>query len=195
MKAIIVAAAAAAALAGGAAAQTRVKESIIGDSAAAAWAFEGAAKVKPVDAPAVPGGKALSVAVAAKGANPWDIQARLKMKDGIVAGDTVTFGFYARAEAPDPGKTTATVNIRVQRDAAPYDATLEGPIEIGPEWTFVCLAGPAKMALGAAEMSVSVQLAGDKHTIAFGPYMATRIPAQGPNIKSGLPCGQGVKPA
>lgn len=194
MRTIIASAAViAAALGAGVSAQQHVKESIISDAAAAAWAFEGAAKVKPVDAPGVPGGKALSVAVAAKGANPWDIQARLKLKDGVAAGDTVTFGFYARAEKPDPGKTTATVNVRFQRNAAPYDAALEGPVEIGPEWSFVCLAGPARIALAAADMSVSVQLAGDKHVVAFGPYMATRIPAQGPNVKSGLPCGQPVE--
>jgi hypothetical protein len=56
--------------------------------------------------------------------------------------------------------------------------------------------GPSKLALTAAEFAVSVQLAGDAHTVEFGPYMATKIPAQGASIKSGLPCGQPVaKPA
>ena len=182
-------------LATGATAQTRVKETIISDAASAAWAFDGAPKTKPVKAAGVPGGSAIQVTIAAKGANPWAVQARLPMKDGVAATDTVTFGFYARAVKPDPGKDTASVNVRFQRNAAPYDAALEGPVTIGKDWTFVCIAGPARVALTAAEFAVSVQLAGEPHVIEFGPYMATKIPAQGAAIKSGLPCGQGVGPA
>lgn len=185
---------AAIALTGAAGAQQRVKESIISDSATAAWTFEGAAKTKAVAAPAgVPGGQAIQVAIAQKGANPWAVQARLPMKDGIAATDTVTFGFYARAAKPDPGQETATLNVRMQRNAAPYDAALEGPVTVGKDWSFVCLSGPAKLALTPAELVASVQLAGDKRTVEFGPYMATKVPAQGPNVKSGLPCGQPVK--
>lgn len=171
-------------------AQERVKEVIISDQASASWAFEGQAKVKEVAAEGVPGGRALAVEVPAKGANPWDIQARLTMKEGFAAGDTVTFGFYARAIAPDPGKDTARVHVRVQRAAAPYDAAIEGSIDVGSDWRFHCLAGPAKFALDPAQLAISVQLAGDKHTIAFGPYLATRIPAVAEGAKSGLPCGQ-----
>ena len=174
----------------GAAQQQRVKEAIISDPAAAGWAFDGNPKVKQVKADGLPGGQALLVTINNKGANPWDVQARLKLKDGIAAGDTVTFGFYARADKPDPGKQTASVNVRVQRVAAPYDAAIEGPVEIGTDWTFHCLTGPAKIALTAAEMTVSVQLAGEKHAVAFGPWMATKIPAAGTGIKTGLPCGK-----
>lgn len=195
MRLILSGVALAALVAGAAVAQQRVKEAIISDAANAAWSFDGAPKVKQAAAAGVPGGQAIRVTIAKKGAQPWDVQARLPMKDGIAAEDTVTFGFYARAEKPDPGKDTATVNVRVQRAVAPYDAALEGSVAIGREWSFVCLAGPSKLALTAAELSVSVQLAGEAHVIDFGPYMATKIPAQGPNIKSGLPCGQPVKPA
>lgn len=176
----------------GAVAQERVKEAIISDQTSASWAFEGAAKVKEIAAEGIPGGRALQAEVAAKGANPWDIQARLKMKEGFAAGDTVTFGFYARAIKPDPGKDTARVNVRVQRAAAPYDAAVEGAIDIGPKWQFHCVAGPAKVAIEQAQLEVSVQLAGEKHDIAFGPYLATRIPAVAQGAKSGLPCGQAV---
>jgi hypothetical protein len=118
MRTTIIIAAGILAVAGTAAAQTRVKEAIISDQANAAWSFEGAAKTKAVKADGVPGGGAIQVAVAKKGSNPWDIQARLPMKDGVAATDTVTFGFYARATKPDPGKQTARVNIRFQRNAA-----------------------------------------------------------------------------
>lgn len=170
--------------------QARVKEAIISDPASAGWEFQGNPKVKAVKAEGLPGGQALLVTIAAKGANPWDVQASMTLKDGVAAGDTVTFGFYARADKPDPGKQTATVTVRVQRNAAPYDAAIEGPLEIGPDWTFHCLTAPAKIALTPAEAAVSVQLAGDKHAVAFGPWMATRIPAAGVGIKTGLPCGK-----
>jgi len=183
-------------IAGTADAQTRVKEVIISDPAAAAWNFEGGPKVKPVAADGVPGGSALLVTVASKPAKPWDVQARMKLKDGVATDDTVTFGFYARADKPDPGKETAVVNVRVQRGGAPYDAAIEGPVEIGRTWTFHCLAGPAKVALAPSEIEVSVQMGGDKHAVAFGPFMVTKIPASaGANAKTGLPCGEAVKPA
>lgn len=166
------------------------KEAIISDASSAGWAFDGNPKMTEVEVAGLPGGKAVLVTIAKKGANPWDIQARLPMKDGIAVGDTVTFGFYARAERPDPGKLTAKVPVRVQRDAAPYDAALEGAVEVGKDWTFHCLAGPSKLALGASELAVSLQLAGEKHAIAFGPYLATKIP--GGSGKSGLPCGESI---
>jgi hypothetical protein len=183
------------ALAGSATAQQRVREAIISDAATNGWAFDNV-RPKAVSAPAgVPGGKALQVTIPQKGANAWAMQARLPMKEGIAATDTLTFGFYARAATPDPGKDTATVTVRFQRIAAPYDAALEGPVTIGREWTFVCLTGASRLALTPAELSVSVQLAGDKRVVEFGPYMATRIPAQGEAIRSGLPCGRAVAAA
>lgn len=178
------------ALVGVAEAQQRLKETIISDPAAANWTFDGNPKIKQVDAATLPGGKALLVKVAAKGTNPWDIQARMKVKEGVAAGDTVTFGFYARADQPDPGKESAAVTVRVQRSVAPYDAAIEGAIEIGKEWTFHCLTAPSKLTLDAAVTELSVQMAGDKHAVAFGPYMVTKIAGSGPAIRTGLPCGK-----
>lgn len=171
-------------IATGAVATQAGKEAIISDASSAGWAFDGNPKMTEVEAVGLPGGKAVLVTIPKKGANPWDIQARLPMKDGIAVGDTVTFGFYARAERPDPGKATATVPIRVQRNAAPYDAA----VEVGKDWTFHCLAGPSKLTLAPAELAVSLQLAGEKRAIAFGPYLATKIP--GGSGKSSLPCGE-----
>lgn len=177
-------------IATGALAAQAGKEAIISDASSAGWSFDGNPKMTEVAAEGLPGNKAVLVTIAKKGANPWDIQARLPMKEGIAAGDTVTFGFYARAERPDPGKATATVPVRVQRNTAPYDAAVEGAVEIGKDWTFHCLAGPSKLTLGAGEVAVSLQLAGEKHAIAFGPYLATKIP--GGSGKSGLPCGETI---
>lgn len=178
-------------IATGAVAAQAGKEAIISDASSAGWAFDGNPKMTEIEAANLPGGKAVLVTVAKKGANPWDIQARLPMKEGIAAGDMVTFGFYARAERPDPGKATATVVVRVQRNAAPYDAVLEGAVEVGKDWTFHCLVGPSKLTLVSAELAVSLQLAGEKRAIAFGPYLATKIP--GGNGKSGLPCGEAIR--
>lgn len=177
----------------GAVAQSAAREAIISDPAAAAWSFDGGPKVKQVKADGVPGGTAALVTVAKKAANPWDVQARMKLKDGVAAGDLVTFGFYARADKPDPGKDSAVVTVRVQRGAAPYDAAIEGPLEIGKDWTFHCLAAPAKVALTAAEIEVSVQMGGDAHAVAFGPWMVTKV--AGGRGRSGLPCGKAPGPA
>jgi hypothetical protein len=169
------------------------RETIISDKENAGWSFDGNPKLKEVPAEDLPGGKAILVTLPAKGANPWDVQARLPMKQGISEGDTVTFGFFARAETPDPGRTGSTVPVRVQRNAAPYDAALEGAIEIGPEWRFHCLAGPARLAIQASDLVISVQLAGEPRALMLGPYLATRIPA-GVSKPTGLPCGQSIAP-
>lgn len=179
-------------LAGAAHAQeaTVVKEQIISDKANAGWSFGGEVKLKEVEAAGLPGGKAVQARVPKKGQNPWDIQASLPMQLGIEKGDQLTFGFYARAVEPDPGKETASIHIRFQRKAAPYDAALEGPIEIGRDWRFYCLAGPSTLSLAAADFTISVQLAADKRVLEFGPYLATRIAGGGATRKSGLPCGE-----
>lgn len=167
-----------------------LRETVISDKENAGWSFDGKPKLKEVAAEALPGGKAILVTIPTKGQNPWDMQARLPMKAGIVAGDIITFGFFARAEKPDPGQTGATVQVRVQRDKAPYEAALEGPISLGPEWRFHCLTGPASLSIPAAELAVSVQLSAERRAVALGPYVATRIPAGAAKTVSGLPCGK-----
>lgn len=182
---------ASAALVAAAAAQVHVKEEVITAPGEAAWQFDGGPKVKIVDAAALPGGKALEVTVPKKLANPWDMQARAVLASDIAVGDTVTFGFYARAATPDPGKTTIPLSLQVQRNAAPYDATVAGTVEIGADWTFHCITGQASKPLTKSELMVTAQLSGEKHVIDFGPFLATKIPAAGgANAKSGLPCGK-----
>lgn len=181
--------------AGAAAAQGGGREQVISDPAAAQWSFEGNARTATVNGAPVPGGAAIRVTIARKGANPWDVQARLPLAAAVAAGDRVTFGFYARTTQPDPGGDVARVNVRLQRNAAPYDAALEGTVEIGREWRFHCLSGPATIALAPPELVASVQLAGERHVVEFGPYMATRIPAANAATPSGLPCGEAPAPA
>lgn len=191
MRAIVPALLAAAAITAAASAQVHVKEEIITAPTGANWQFDGAPKVKLADAAGVPGGKALAITIPAKTKNPWDVQARATLAHDIEVGDIVTFGFYARAEKPDPGKETATLGVQVQRNGPPYDAAVGGSVELGKDYVFHCVGGPAKIALKAGELMVTVQLGADKHVVDFGPFFATRIPAAGgPNAKSGLPCGK-----
>jgi hypothetical protein len=183
--------AATAALAQSAPAQP-LRETIISDKANTGWEFDGNPALKQIPAEDLPGGKAVLVTILAKGANPWDVQARLPMQQGISKGDTIVFGFFARAEQPDPGMTVAPVQVRMQRNAPPYDAALEGTIDIGPEWRFHCLTGPARMAITGPDLVAVVQLAGQKRKIVLGPYLVTRIPAGAAKPATGLPCGQSI---
>lgn len=165
-----------------------LKETVISDKENAGWGFQGKPKLKEVPAEQLPGGKALQVAVA-KGANPWDTQGLIPLKQGIEQGDLLTFGFFARSVSPDAG----SIHVRFQRNGAPYDSAFEGPVQIDHEWRFVCLVGTAGKAIPAAELDIAVQLAGEKRVVELGPYLATRIPAGAAAKKSGLPCG--VAPA
>jgi len=166
------------------------RETIISDPASADWLFVGNARVRPVDAAPLPGGKALLVTVATKPAKPWEVQARMKLKEGFATGDTLTFGFYARTDKPDPGKDVAVVGVRIQRGGDPYDAAIESQIEIGREWKFHCLTGVSKLTLPAELAEVSIQMGGDKHAVAFGPWMTTKIAGGGASGATTLPCGQ-----
>ncbi|WP_448657529.1 hypothetical protein ACPVPU_08655 [Sphingomonas sp. CJ99] len=150
----------------------------ITDAENAEWNFTGKGmRTRVVESEGAPGGMAIEAAVARKGANPWDIQTAITLKQGFAVGDKLSFGFYARAVKGDAGGSTVTLPIRIQRTAAPYDAAIEGAVTVGPEWKYYCISGPAKIALQPNEMNVSVQMAGDKHTVEFGPFLGFLIPA------------------
>ncbi|MGC6399294.1 hypothetical protein ACNI3Q_01795 [Sphingomonas sp. FW199] len=153
-------------------------EILITDPENAEWNFTGKGmRTKVVESEGAPGGMAIEANVARKGANPWDIQTAITLRQGFAVGDKLSFGFYARAVTGDAGGSTINLPIRIQRTSAPYDAAIEGMVTVGPEWKFHCISGPAKIALQPNEMNVSVQMAGDKRVVQLGPFMGFMIPA------------------
>jgi hypothetical protein len=154
----------------------------------AEWNFTGKGmRTRVVESAGAPGGMAIEANVSRKGANPWDIQTAITLRQGFAVGDKLSFGFYARTVKGDGGGETVTLPIRIQRTAAPYDAAIEGAVVVGPEWKYHCISGPAKIALQPNEMNVSVQMAGDKHVVEFGPFLGFLIPAAS-TAKFSRPC-------
>lgn len=165
------------------------KETVIGDATHAQWTPYGTSKPSMVEAPTLPGAAAVRLQVRRKGAQPWDAGVSVQLKEGVEAGDRVIAGFYARAQSPAPGRETATVIVRVQQNGESYDAVIGSTLEVGAEWQFYCVQGPAKRTLGAGALELGLQLASEKQTVEVGPFMVMR---GGEGDRTTLPCDRRI---
>jgi len=130
------------------------------------------AKASLVSDSKVQGGKALRVAVANKGANPWDSTVGGAIKKPIANGDHLLLVFSARLAKGDGGATTATLPYNaVQLVAAPYSTVMSGTAEIGPEWKDFQITGTSNGNYKAGDLKVTFQLATAKQTVDFGPIV------------------------
>lgn len=142
---------------------------MINTPAAEAWNVWGAPATAFSDE-TVNGGRALRVKIDHKGANPWDAAAASVIKKPVKKGDVILVAFWAKAEEPAPGGTTAKVPaISVQLNKAPYTALFTEAAEIGGKWALYYASGVADADYGAEQITASVMLAADKQTIDLGP--------------------------
>jgi hypothetical protein len=132
--------------------------------------------------PAVQGGKALRVHVAAKGANPWDISVGVPVVKPIKAGHRLLLAFYAKVvEGPDGAATVTLPFNAVQLAAAPYTPLLSGPVDIGKDWPAqpYSVIGVADRDYKAGEVGITFQVATAKQVLDFGPVFLIDLgPAQ-----------------
>lgn len=164
---------------------TSPAEAVIGDASHAQWVPYGNGKASNARAVDLPGGVALRLQVRRKGAQPWDAGLSVQLKDGVQAGERVIAGFYARAHTAAPGRDTAIVIARVQQNGQSYDPVIEASFEIGPEWRFHCVQGPATRSFGAGSLELGLQLASEQQTVEVGPFMVVR---GGEGERTLLPC-------
>ncbi|TPG42504.1 hypothetical protein EAH79_01030 [Sphingomonas koreensis] len=142
------------------------------------WQFYGGDdKGRPVKAPEVPGGEAVRVKIAAKGANPWDVGALSPIQKPIAAGDAILVAVYLRAPMVKDGETTA-VQIGATGNAAPYIPIAGADVTITNGWKLYYAAGKAGAAFAGGAAQASVQLAADKHVVDLGPVFVLDF---GPN--------------
>jgi len=150
------------------------------NSPSANWQVQGTGQTsKPVKDKAVAGGGYMRVAVAAASPQPWAVAAQQPIKGKITKGDVLLVAFWAKAESVDGGPAAATIpGVRVQQNGAPYDAAMQGSVQVGGEWTMYTVPGKAAIDIPAGGGNISLHLAAGKQTVALGPVFVLDF---GPN--------------
>jgi hypothetical protein len=145
-----------------------IQNQMINVPSAGSWNVWGAQGSQRKD-DTVTGGYAMRV-VATKGVNSWDAAASVAIIRPIKKGDVILAAFWARAEKPAPGKTTATTpSASLSLIKPPYTGLFSEPAEIGPAWAMYYASGVADRDYDAGELNFSVQLAAANQVIDFGP--------------------------
>jgi hypothetical protein len=146
------------------------------------WTFYGPDhKAREVAAAELPGGHAVRVAVARKGANPWDIGALYPTIKPVAAGDTLLTVVYLRAPDVKEGETL-TVPIGAGGADAPYTPIAAETVQVGSAWKRYYAAGVSTAAYAPGKARILIHLAGAKQVVEMGPAFL-------------LDLGQGVDPA
>jgi hypothetical protein len=150
----------------------------INRSAVAELDVYGTAQKTVVDAPAVPGGKALRITVPAKGTNPWDAGVISKVTGPVKAGDELVYVVYARLESGDNGATSAVLPANtVSLASPPYTALFGGPGTIGPKWQMLRARWVADKDYAAGTLQAGIQVATGKQVIDVGPMYVSKTGA------------------
>lgn len=146
---------------------------LINEPSVTAWSVGGVNNPpKPFDDAGVQGGRAIRVAVSGKGANVWDVAARMPIKKPIAKGDTVLLAFWARAEVPAEGQKTAILpGIRLEQTSAPYGAFAQDSTQVDGTWTMVYASGIADQDYAKGTLEVAVHLAAARQTVDLGPAL------------------------
>ena len=129
----------------------------------------------------VQGGRALRVAVPAKGAQPWSVSAVSPTIKPVKAGDTLMLAFWARLAKGEGAATTAELpNNTVQITAPPYESLFGKSATIGPEWKIHEARGRVERDFASGEIAVSIHLATGKQVVDLGPVYLFNLGARPP---------------
>jgi hypothetical protein len=143
---------------------------LINDPTSLEWRTQGQRlRVSSVVDPAIPGGgAAVQYEVRRAGANPWEMQAYIPLTADIAVGDTVTYGFWARATSSQAPDGLGQIRARVQRDADPYPGFGDTPFAVGPDWRWYEATTTADIAMPQRQAFVVLQLAGAAQVVEVG---------------------------
>jgi len=144
----------------------------------------GNATKEVVDNPALPGGKALRISVAGKGANAWDAGVSSRITGAIKAGEEYRFVFYAKLVSGENGATTATLpfnNISIA--SPPYTPIIGKPATITTGWKRLSQPWIADKDYAAGTLQAGLQLATGKQVIDVGPIYVSKVGVAPPPTK------------
>lgn len=137
----------------------------------------GPAKLKRVDDKDVPDGKATEVK-ARKGKNPWDSGLSGSIPTAVNKGDTLVMSYWARAVKGDG----VIGNAGLQENNEPYTALSVRPESLGPEWEQFYISAKASRDYAAGELGYTIQVAGAKQTLRFGPIFILNLGQNVPTL-------------
>ena len=159
----------------------------------AAWSVSGATSELIKD-PAVAGGTAERVTIAAKGANPWDVVASAATTKAVHKGDVLLLAFWAKAEQLPQGRDRSTIVGKLQLIAAPYTGLGdETTLRLRGGWALYYAHGVADQDYAAGSIGGALQLATAAQVIDFGPlfildlgpnYDVAKLPTNVPSFAS-----------
>jgi hypothetical protein len=136
----------------------------------------GNAKGEAIDNPALPGGKALRVTVAAKGANPWDSGVVSSVTQPVKAGDELVFVFFAKLVEGENGATSVTLpSNAVSLASPPHTALFGAPATIGTGWKKLRQRWIADKDYPAGTLQAALQLATGRQVIDIGPMFVSKM--------------------
>ncbi|MCX7283544.1 MAG: hypothetical protein NTX28_05770 [Novosphingobium sp.] len=142
---------------------------LINDPTDLAWpVFGPGAASKPVKTPEAPGGGALQVKTARRGAEIYEVGANAPISAAIKAGQRITVAFYARTLKADTPDGQGVIGVRVQQNVAPYGGFADTRLTIGPDWKLHEVSAVADRDIPAGQAVVGFQLAGARQTIEIG---------------------------
>jgi hypothetical protein len=159
------------------------------------WVAQGMSQwPQAIDDADVQGGQAMRFEIRDKGANPWSVSANVSITKPIKAGDVMLFAFWARAEVPLAGQTTASIpGIRIQETKAPYGTIAQDAAAVTGKWAMYYASGVADKDYKPGSLVATLQLAAGKQTIDLGPVFVLDF---GPDYdKSKLPHNAGAAAA
>jgi endo-1,4-beta-xylanase len=144
------------------------------------WQITGTTEMQTVPAPSIAGGKAISIPVKQRGANPWDIAAVMTIAEPIARGDTLFLAVQIRASAADNEAQSGVISSsKIEESAGSYTAIADTGGQVSSEWTTLYATGVASQDYAPGATHISVQIASARQTIEIGQAYAFNL---GPNI-------------
>gem|GEM_PF-149852 len=142
---------------------------LINDPTSIGWDVYGTgASAKPVRGAEIPGGAALQITVAAKGANVYDAGLNIPLSQGFTKGQAYVISFQARTLSADTADGNGTISLRFQQNAAPYPGFGDSVRTIGKNWHLYEVSGIADRTVPPGQAVVGLQLAGARQVIQIG---------------------------
>ncbi len=142
---------------------------LVNDPRSLDWVTYGARlRSKAVVDSVIPGGGAAMKLETVKPGNIYDAGVLVPLIADIEAGRRYTIGFWARTLASDTGDGTAQVNVRFQRNAAPYPGFGDKLVTVGSEWQFHEVSALADQAVSRKEALALFQVGAHKQVVEIG---------------------------
>ncbi len=129
------------------------------------WQIYGATQTnKKIKDPAVQGGNAIEASATGVG-DSYASAAQVEVNQKIVKGDHIVCAVWLKAKSP----ATATLHGRLQINAAPYTAVMEGDLNATDQWQLLTVEGDADQDYDKGKLVFVVHLNGAKQTVDLGP--------------------------